>query len=373
MKIGTAAIILVLCGASFTFGVIFRHKELPPYGQLQELVRTLKSKETPKMAEFSLNTEAISRSLGAMSADIEATREALKSRVILPADRVAVTSRDIDAGQVEISAQIYGMKTRSILAKAPQDATCLRVYIQGHGRDPFDHAYHNSLRARSVEQGCDFLSMSMLGLGLNKGPAEFPSGKYQGQTTSMDWREAHRHGSFLLFRDQTLPEYDHLALFLTPHYYKIRSLLDGYEDVSVMGISGGGWYTVWMAALIPEVDYSIVYAGSLPLVYRTSEAFFADFEEIASPVYFEFDYWQLYHLGSRRGENAEERVQYFVFNDRDDCCFMEPSASHFAGIARDLYGGAVKVIVDESVTHEMDVDVIEAIWAENASSMGASL
>lgn len=139
-----------------------------------------------------------------------------------------------------------------------------------------------------------------------------------------------------------------------------------------MGISGGGWYTVWMAALVPEFDYSIVYAGSLPNEYRTSEAFFGDYEEFAAQVYRTFDYWQLYHLGSRRGEAAEERVQYFVFNDRDNCCFMEPAASHFAGVAKEIYGDAVRVIVDQNDEHVMNVSVVEAIWQENAPGSGAS-
>ncbi len=372
MKIKNVILVLALCAASFSYGIATGYWRLPPIDQVRDLYRLFHEKPVPKMAGFTLNTDAIATALDAMSADIEATRNDLRSRVILPSDRVKVTSEDMGDGTRQISAQLYGLTTKSLLSKAAGGASCLRIYIQGHGAGPFDMDYHNTLLTKAVEQGCDFLSMSMVGLGQNTGPVEFPSGRYPGQVTRMDWREAHRHGSYMVFHDVTLPAYDFLTLFLSPHYYTIQSIIDDYENVSVMGISGGGWYTVWMAALFPEIDYSIVYAGSLPNVYRTSEAFHADYEEVAASIYDAFDYWQLYHLGSRRGETAEERVQYFVFNDRDNCCFMDPAASHFAGVAKEIYGDAVRVIVDQNDEHVMNVSVVEAIWQENVPGAGAT-
>jgi len=178
--------------------------------------------------------------------------------------------------------------------------------------------------------------MSMLGLGQNFGRASFPAGKYGSEEVIMPWRAAARHGNYLFYHDKNLPEMDHLALFLSPHYYIIQSIIDDYQETALMGISGGGWYTVFLAALIDKIDTSIVYAGSLPAIYRTSVHFFGDYEEVASDLYREFNYWELYLLGSLRDEGLQDRSYNFVFNDRDDCCFMDPAASHFKIISEEI-------------------------------------
>ena len=359
MRVWSIALMIVIAGGAFGYGFAVRHLRVPPYDQLRELFRMYDEKAQPKLPEFTLNTDGIAASLADLSGDIEASRQQLISRVILPAERITVARQTIDADHDEITTEFYGIRTKSLLTRAARQRSCLRIYVEGHDGDPFQMVHHNRLLDASVNEGCDMLSMSMLGLGFNDGPAEFPSGRYQGQTSRLDWREAHRHGSFIVYHDTELPQYDFLALFLSPHYYTIRSLLDDYSDVSVMGISGGGWYTVMMAALIPEVDYSIVYAGSLPDVYRTSEAFFGDYEEFASSVYSEFDYWRLYQLASHRDASMGDRVQYFVFNDFDECCFMDPAASHFASVAPQIYGDRVRVIVGHNRSHSMDVEIVK--------------
>ncbi len=352
----------VLCVASFSFGFIGRHLELPPHEFLRSLYRKYAPHPPVRMADFTIDTAEISKGLVELNENLETVRDRLKERVILPEDLVKISTEAIDDRQTEISAKLYGINTRAILSKAPESASCLRVYMQGHGGDPFGFKYHEALRDSSNEAGCDFLSMSMVGIGLNTGAVEFPSGKYPGQKTRLNWREAHRHGNFFLYHDNTMPERDALSLFLSPHYYTIKSVMDNYDEVSLLGLSGGGWYTTWMATLIPQVDYAIVYAGSLPMIYRTTEKFFGDYEEMASPTYSDVDYWQLYFLASQTADAGAKRKLFFVFNDQDPCCFMEPAASHFKSVAKEVYDDNVEVIVDQHTSHEMKVSVVQAIW-----------
>ncbi len=362
MKIRYFFVAFFLCVASFSYGFIGRHLELPPHEFLRDLYRKYSAQPAPKIADFTLDIEGISSGLDSLSGRLDDTRRGLKERLILPENVVKISAHEAGPLEVEITAQVYGITTHAILTKAPQGASCLRMYIQGHGGDPFGYDYHAALLKSSNEAGCDFLSMSMLGIGLNVGSAEFPSGKYANQKTRLNWRETHRHGNFFLYHDNDMPEKDALSLFLSPHYHTIQSVIHDYEDVSLLGLSGGGWYTVWMAALLPEIDLSIVYAGSLPMVYRTTEQFFGDYEETASAIYSDIDYWELYYLASQTSDANAERKMFFVFNDRDPCCFMEPAAGHFQSVARQIYPDNVQVIVDQHTAHEIKAPVVQAIW-----------
>ena len=368
MKLKYIAFCLVLSVASFGYGFMSRHLELPPHQWVRSLYREYRPPPPIQLADFTIDTSEISAGLDYLNSNLETVREQLKERVIIPTDIVTISTRDIDDHQVEISAKLYGMNTKAILSKAPEGGSCLRAYFQGHDGDPFDHEYHNALLKASNEAGCDFLSMSMIGIGMNRGSAEFPSGKYPGQKTRLNWREAHRHGNFLLYHDNNMPQKDALALFLSPHYHTIQSVMGNYDDVSLLGISGGGWYATWLAALLPEVDYSIIYAGSMPMIYRTSTEFFGDDEEFSSPVYSDVDYWELYFLASQTADVNAKRKLFFVFNDRDPCCFMEPAASHFKSTSEEIYDDNVEVIVDQHTDHAMKATVVEAIWNKVATA-----
>jgi pimeloyl-ACP methyl ester carboxylesterase len=359
-----------LCALCFVYGFATRHSKLPPYETIRSAFWSVSEKPAPQIASFRLDPDEIGQGLETLGRQLPATRAHLRDRVILPEAYVDLATRDLGDDRREITASLYGLKIKSVLTSVPTSSRCLRIHVQGHGGDPFKFEVHHDFLAQSRAANCDVLSMSMLGLGLNAGDAWFPSGKYDSQITHLNPEEAERHGSYLLYSDKSVPEKDWLALFLSPHYHKINSLLGDYDDVSISGFSGGGWYAVWLAALLPEIDASIIYAGSLPLVYRTSTAFWGDEEEHSSEIYQDVDYWQLYFLGSH-GMNAQEhRPMHFVFNSHDRCCFMDPAASHFESMAERLYPDHVEVTIDESVEHAMEIDVIDAIiagWAKGKS------
>ena len=239
---------------------------------------------------------------------------------------------------------------------------CLRIYIQGHGGNPFSYSYHNKLLKFFVSEGCDFLSMSMTGLGINEGNFSYPS-RY-GQMM-LDKNMAKDHKNYAFFYDKNYPNLDPLALFITPHYKIIKSLTSNYEDISIMGISGGGWYTVWLSALIPNIKFSVSYAGSLPMEYRKFECISGDWEKQDSKIYNYVSYWELYKLMTLNEKGKINRQAILVFNDEDNCCFFNPYAQHFKLKIDKLNWKNFKVIIDENDKHIMNVNLVKEIFKLN--------
>ena len=295
-------------------------------------------------------------------ADPAGLRADLKRRLLLPQDRVSL-AREAGSGTEErLSARFYGIRVSGRLAHAEGPGRgCLVVFHQGHGGSPFRFGDHNRLRERILAGGCDFLSMSMLGTGQNAGPASFPSRAGGGPELPirLSPRRARDHGSYSLFRDPSLPDLDPLALFLSGHYWIIDSLSRSYTSISLVGISGGGWYTTMLAALLPGVGTSVSVAGSMPQFWRTQGHDLGDYEQAFAPLWRDFDYWQLYFLALLDPAGAASRRASLVYGDRDPCCFAEPSASELRSVLEQV--GGPQVIVERRDRHGFDVEGVERL------------
>ena len=129
-----------------------------------------------------------------------------------------------------------------------------------------------------------------------------------------------------------------------------------------MGISGGGWYTVWLSALIPNIKFSVSYAGSLPMEYRKFEGVGGDWEQQNSQIYDYVSYWELYKLMTLDKKGKINRKAILVYNDEDDCCFYNPYAQHFKSIIDELNWENFNVIIDENNTHTINVELIKEMY-----------
>ena len=101
------------------------------------------------------------------------------------------------------------------------------------------------------------------------------------------------------------------------------------EDVTMIGLSGGGWTTSMIAALDTRIKLSVPVAGSAPLYVRNADPHSrGDAEQFYSPMYDEniaedgtgggvATWLEIYALGGY-GEN---RRQIYVTNEFDSCCF----------------------------------------------------
>jgi len=111
-----------------------------------------------------------------------------------------------------------------------------------------------------------------------------------------------------------------IKYFLEPVAVSLNFLRNEYqyEEISMIGISGGGWTTTLYAALDPDIRFSFPVAGSLPL-YLRYPGYNHDKEQYLPAFYKIAGYPDLYLLGS----HGPGRQQVQILIRRDNCCFGE--------------------------------------------------
>lgn len=347
MKWVNLSLALLMLTSSFGYGIGVGLYKWFPFDEIRTLKKTFFEKNSASLStpvEISTLNEQLSAHEG-----IQLRARLLQAIVPVDEINVSVTS----SAEFEIfETRYHGVNVRGEVYKSSSKSSCLRVYVQGHGGNPNNFKYHNQLRSDFINRGCDVLSLSMLGLGLNTGKASFPT---RTGTMALTKEQAAIHGNYSFFYDNKSPNLYALSLFLYPHMRLIEYAInqDIYENVSIMGISGGGWYTVWLAALMPELDASVSYAGSLPIAYRNDPNNHGDWEMVYSPIYKLVSYLELYQLMLLNEAGEQDREAFLVYNDNDSCCFMDPAASDFQTRLNGLEFYP-QVIVDESNQHAIN-------------------
>lgn len=110
-----------------------------------------------------------------------------------------------------------------------------------------------------------------------------------------------------------------LRFFLEPEIVSLNYLLKktDYQNINMVGLSGGGWTTNLLAAIDDRIKYSFSVAGSMPLYYRSGESM-GDIEQFLPELYRNIaGYPDLYVLGAY----GKDRKQVQILNRNDDCCF----------------------------------------------------
>ena len=161
----------------------------------------------------------------------------------------------------------YGVNHYGVLIQTSQKPNRkLLVYNQGHGGNPFKFEYFIAIIEEAKIAGYDVLALSMSGLGLNDNdPTIFPT--RNGMTKFQNIKQ---HNIFSQFYDSKNPELTGLAPMLSGNYFLIKESIKrkAYKQVVMTGISGGGWYTTLLSSVIPEIERSISFAGTVPLGLR---------------------------------------------------------------------------------------------------------
>ena len=140
-------------------------------------------------------------------------------------------------------------------------------------------------------------------------------------------------------------------LFLEPVIQAINYLktLPSLIDISMTGISGGGWTTSLIAAIDTRISLSVPVAGSAPLYVRNGDpSSIGDFEQFYAPLFDEniatdgsgggvATWMEIYALG---GYGAG-RDQIMVTNQFDNCCY---AGSGFATTFKDIVSNTVDLL-----------------------------
>jgi hypothetical protein len=227
-----------------------------------------------------------------------------------------------------------------------------RAFIYHGGHEALDGVPRNIANVRRlVAEGYVVLVLDMPLFGPNP-------------TAGLDW-----HGD--LFAIDT-PSRHALAWFLEPVAVGVTYLRAAVPGVTVAmtGYSGGGWTTVWAAALDTRISRSYPVAGSLPLPLRTPPEC-GDPEQFAVEVYGPspcdgtggpgwLTYSELYALGAQR------RASVQINNLYDTCCFWgdrrEQYVPQVQAALLNIGGGSFESHVDGThPNHEISPSVLEAM------------
>lgn len=160
-------------------------------------------------------------------------------------------------------------------------------------------------------------------------------------------------------------EFSPLIFFVEPIIVSLNHIENNYnyDEIHMVGISGGGWTTVVSAALDPRISKSYPVAGSVPMYLRfDNPKNMGDYEQILPDFYRISGYLDLYILGSV-GEN---RKQLQIFNQNDPCCFSGNGFTTYENIVKNSVNqfdsGSFEVFLDtNNIKHSISDDSLRKI------------
>ncbi len=220
------------------------------------------------------------------------------------------------------------------------------LYHQGHDGD---FIQSKEQIKRFIDKGYSVMAFCMPLLGLNNQPVVYFSRIGQLKITS------HDHMKFLKTKNGHPIKYFIEPVVIALNY--LESDFD-YSQISMVGISGGGWTTTLAAALDTRISYSFPVAGSYPLYLRSdSPRDWGDYEQNSPELYKTVNYLELYIMGS----HGKNRKQMQVINFYDPCCF--------AGNKWETYEDLVKSRVHQLGDGEFDIFLDDSHREHQISSM----
>ena len=203
------------------------------------------------------------------------------------------------------------------------------IYSQGHGGNPFDFEYFLEINEKFFQNGYDILSLSMTALGYNQVdnlkvtwptkdlPADSQKDRkiYSYGSKIENFRD---HNYFADYFDPNFPNKKPLSLMLSGNYYLIQNIIKNknYDNIVMMGISGGAWNTIVMSSIIPEIKESISFssastyqAHNVPIAL----SWYRHWEEIDSELYNYADYDDFYNLATLDENFKPTRYHFQIF------------------------------------------------------------
>lgn len=148
-----------------------------------------------------------------------------------------------------------------------------------------------------------------------------------------------------------------LRFMVQPGLAALEHARQHHEDVEVMGISGGGWAAVMVAALDADVRSTTSIAGTVPVLELLGTApYLPDFEQRLPGLFPDLDYLDLYVLGA-----VPDRRLRLLYNAADPCCFAQPDTPDWVTPTRRVIedlGGMLEVEVVDSPRHDVDVQSV---------------
>lgn len=372
-----AIVVLGLMAASLCYGIISHRHQLPPYSTLRSAYLRLHPDPAPPPAAaappaVAFDPAALTRSmdvgaiLGIHTADDAAALRRGLIRFLWGDDALpdglptAVEREHQDAryGSIASLAHIdrltiamdFGLESRvyHFVPRRPNNRAVL--YHEGHGGDFF---LRLPLIEACLDRGYAVVGLCMPLLGLNNQP----------------------HVDLPRFGRIHLNRHEHLGLLEPARGHPVRYLIEPvvialnhleaawtYEDIAMVGLSGGGWTTTLAAAIDPRIRLSFPAAGSYPIYLRSYDwRDWGDYEQTVPELYRTVNYLELYVLGG----HGPGRRQRQILNAGDPCCFggegWRTYAEVVASRVRGIGEGQFTVSIDAS-HDEHDISPTALAW-----------
>ncbi|MHC4623157.1 MAG: hypothetical protein ACYS4W_04575 [Planctomycetota bacterium] len=252
--------------------------------------------------------------------------------------------RRIDKITIELDCKLESV-VYHFIPKESEDK--LMIYHQGHRGD-----FVLGIDAIRVflEKGYSVMGISMPLLGMNNQPVV----------------NLQRFGKFHVTR------HEHLKLLKNPISFFVEPVAVavnyagkfGYDEVNMIGISGGGWTTTLCAAIDARIKHSYPVAGTLPIYLRSdSGRDWGDYEQTLPELYTIANYPELYIMGSF----GPGRKQVQILNKYDSCCFAGIKYRTYEKVVkevvRSLGKGKFETFLDEThKEHKISEEVLKAVF-----------
>ena len=240
--------------------------------------------------------------------------------------------------------QGYDIRSVGYIFKPKEDNHRLFIYHQGHDGD---FIIGKPTIKYFVNQGFTVYAFCMPLLGKNNQPVV----------------EIDKIGRFKLTHDdmmghESMKSLDHpISFFVTPVVTMINyAQAKRFRDITMCGISGGGWTTNIVSAIDTRINYSFPVAGSSPMYIKLSSPLnsYGDFEQNYLPLYTKIGYLDMYVLGA----TGKNRFQVQVLNLHDPCCFEGTFFQHYepfvTALVKEFDHGSFQVMSDTlNLNHEI--------------------
>lgn len=247
--------------------------------------------------------------------------------------------------------------TSSIAVSAPESPNgALVLYHTGHeGYTARDRAAVRAFR----EAGYTVwrLDLPLIGQNTSGVTVDLPS---YGRLTIRE----HRQMAYL----DEVTEGHPLRYFVEPVVAAVnRAEAEGFRDIFMTGLSGGGWVTILAAAVDPRIDASYPVAGGLPLALRFAgpRRNWGDWEENLPELFRIASFEDLSVLG------AAGRSQIQVLNEYDICCYNDPRYLDFVpamqAVAKQLGGHFAVYWAEGEFLHRANPAALRTILADMSS------
>ena len=254
-----------------------------------------------------------------------------------------------------IIVQDYNIKSVGYIFKPKKNNMRLFLYHQGHNGD---FILGKDVIEFFVNKGFTVYAFCMPLIGKNNQPL-VTINKIGTFKLSMEEMESHELMKFLDFP---------ISFFIRPILIMLNYAQNhNFTDITMCGISGGGWTTTIAAALDKRINYSFPVAGTYPIYIKLNSPSnsYGDFEQIYPPLYSKIGYLDMYIMGA----TGENRFQVQMLNLHDPCCFQGEYYKHYESFVKnkvdDFEYGSFEVISDtQNTEHKISKFLIENINAK---------